>query len=196
MKEFQTNIGRKYFELLFVEYEHALLSIGGTMQSFFNNLNSLNESLLNHVHFGPRFVYLNKKYTGYLPNFRCEEECLHNSGDSSDQYVLKIYTIQEKTTPFINNFYAGFIEQAAKMLWNLEVKVDKFKTLELALNFFKIDLAMSDSGSEMDVMKHLLGYKVTLLNRRAACSQLNSFISNENQHINVDDLYINIDLFK
>ena len=78
-----------YFKNLYDEYKNELKAIGSTMQKFYNNLNSFNESLINHNQFGLRFLYLNENYTGYTPLFKCEIENLKddlNKKTSSADY--------------------------------------------------------------------------------------------------------------
>ncbi len=192
LKEFQVNIGRQYFKILYEEYKNALLSIGDCLQSFFNNLNSLNDSLINHEKFGPRFFHLSQKYTGYLPSFRCDDEILKKV-NKKNTYMLKIYTIQQKTTPFMSNFYLGLIEEAAKLLMNLDVRVEKFKKTDLTLSFMEFDLINTESESDLEFMQHILGYKITLLSE--AQNQVNSFLTNSTINCS-EDLCISIDLFK
>ena len=145
------------------------------MQNFFNNLSSLHESLINHAQFGPRFLYLNDKYTGFAPSFRADENT------KSDAICLNIYTIQEKKTPFLNNFYLGLIEAAAKLIWDLDVQIDKMKNTELNFDFAKFD---------DNLYSFVLGYKVTLKNP----AQLNHFISAEIN--NSFDFNLSADIFK
>ena len=52
-----------------------------------------------------------------------------------DINVLNIFTIQERTTTFINNFYQGLIECSAKVLWNLDVKVEKIRNFDQIVSF-------------------------------------------------------------
>ena len=156
LKEYQINIGQKYFELLFNEYRDALCSIGGTLQSFFNNLNSLNESLLNHEDFGSRFFYLPQKYTGHLPIFRCEDEVIKKV-NKKQIHMLKVFMIQEKTTPFISNFYFGLIKCAAKLLLDLDIKIEKIKKTDLALSFMKFNLIDTESYNDLEFMQYVLG---------------------------------------
>ena len=91
----QKKLGFYYFKQLYNEFERPLRSIGGTMQNFYSNLNSLHETLINHAEFGPRFLYLHEKYTGYSPSFRCEFEKnpTSNSFNSQDISILNIFTI-------------------------------------------------------------------------------------------------------
>ncbi len=148
---------------MFNEYEKPLLSIGGTLQSFFNNLSSLHESLINHSEFGPRFLYLNDKSAGFAPSFRADVP-----STKSDLYTLNIYTIQEKKSAFLNNFYMGLIESASKLIWDLDVQIVKLKSTELSFEFSLFD---------ENLFSFVLGYQVKLKN----ASQLNQFISNENR---------------
>jgi len=163
LKEYQINIGKKYFEVLFNEYRDALCSIAGTLQSFFNNLNSLDEALSNHKEFSSRFFYLPQKHTSCLPNFRCEDEVVKKL-NKKPTHMLKMFTIQEKTTPFMSNFYLGLIENAAKLLLNLDIKVEKFKKSDLALGFMKFDLINTESTVDMEFIQHVLGFVNIFIN--------------------------------
>ncbi len=107
--------------------------------------------------------------------------------------MLKVYTIQQKTTPFMSNFYFGLIESAAKLLMNLDIKVEKFKKTDLTLSFMKFDLINTESNSDLEFMQHILGYKVTLLSETE--DHVSSFLTN-NALKCADDLCISIDLFK
>ena len=72
-------------------------------------------------------------------------------------FMLKIFTIQENTTPFMNNFYLGLIESAAKFMLGLDVKVEKIKKMDLALSFMKFDLISTNSKEDLEFMQHIFG---------------------------------------
>lgn len=179
--------------MLFNEYRDALCSIAGTLQSFFNNLNSLNEALSNHKEFGPRFFYLPQKHTGCLPNFRCEDEVVKKL-NKTQSHVLKMFTIQEKTTPFMSNFYLGLIESAAKLLLGLDVRVEEFKRADLAYSFMKFDLINTECTADMEFIQHVLGYKIILMNEQDEAT-LDLLLTNKYTNAS-DDLSISVDLFK
>lgn len=147
MESLQKRLGYIYFKYLYNDYEKVLRSIGSDMFKFYNNLNSLQESLINHVEFGPRFLFLHEKFTGYSPSFYClptsekfplfskstfsqfqsnEKESSSTTADSlDDDATVDIYVIQENESSFYNNFYEGLIESTANFLWKLEVRLEK-----------------------------------------------------------------------
>lgn len=175
LKQFVRKLGAHYFRHLFTEYERSLVSIGGNMFSYFNNISSLHESLINHSEFGARFLYLNDKYTGFAPSFRAHL--------TSNQLVINVYTVQEKKTHFLANFYWGLIEESARLIWNLDVQCEKLKNVELDLNFAEFDTNSLHS--------FILGYKVTLRNP----GQLNCF-TNSTELTSSNELSLSDDLFK
>lgn len=152
MDALQRRLGYIYFKYLFNDYEKALRSIGADMFKFYNNLNSLQESLINHAEFGPRFLYLHEKFTGYAPSFYClpssEQFPLAKSMarlytptsmmmtannesasdvDNDDKQCqqsqsIDIYAIQENASPFYYNFLEGLVESSANFLWGLQVR--------------------------------------------------------------------------
>ena len=162
------------------------------MENFFNNLNSFHESLLNHEHFGERFLFLNEKYFSYLPSFRCESL----AGDlKRKKSELNVYLTKEKITNFINNFYFGLIESIGKHLWNLEVCVEKVKSLDITLSLMpnntKPDLINCFNSNEAKAAKYILGYRLKIFN--ALDQDLNNLIqgfSNES-----DDFCVSLDIF-
>ena len=213
LKCIQKRLGCLYFKNLYREYERPLKSIGGTMQNFYNNLNSLHETLISHAEFGPRFLYLHEKYTGYSPSFRCEIETSKKEKKISDACdkdfaVLNIFTIQERTTSFINNFYYGLIESSAKLLWNLDVKLEKIR------NFDQIITYQESSGknsilnlNELRTSPYIMGYRVKLLN--GVCEEfsnekyinnninnIDNFITGVDLSENPNDLLLSVDIFK
>jgi guanylate cyclase soluble subunit alpha len=125
LKSMQKKLGQLYFKHLNDEFEKPLRSIGASLYSFFNNLNSLHESLLNHAHFGPRFLFLNESFTGYTPSFRCQLISPESGKPGTGEFL--IFTIQESTSIFMQNFYYGLIESIASLLWNLKIKIEKIR---------------------------------------------------------------------
>lgn len=176
LKSFIIKLGSLYFKHLFNDYEKSLMSIGDSIQSFFNNLSSLHESLLKHSEFGTRFLYLNGKFTGFAPSFRADLE------PESEQSVLNIFVIQEKKTAFLNNFYFGLIESAAKLIWNLDVQIKKLKNAELRNSCLKLD----DSS-----FSFVFGYRITL----KSLDQSINFITNE-LNLSLLEFNLNSDLIK
>lgn len=110
------------------------------MYKFYSNLNSLQESLINHAEFGPRFLYLHEKHTGYSPSYYClpstedfplfAKRLSHyyqnkENLDSDATTSIDIYVIQEANSMFFYNFFEGLIESTANFLWNLQIRIDK-----------------------------------------------------------------------
>lgn len=199
MKKFQKRLGYLYFKCLYDDFERALRSIGCSMFTFFNNLNSLQESLINHAQFGPRFLYLHEKFTGYSPSFRCDLGDHHWTESASEaKKFINIYMIQERTTSFVNNFYAGLIESAANYLWNLEVKIEKIKNTDLVQS-----LKTSHDELEMNNLKHspyILGYRVKLVKSKSGDEKIltssDNFATTNSLSSNPKDLCINLELLK
>ncbi len=137
MKNLQKHLGSLYFKRLVDEFEKPLRSLAGSMQSFYNNLNSLHEALLLHEHFGSRFLFLHESLAGYSPSFRTEIS--KREGDSTSlkhtsPFQLNIFTVQERSSSFINNFYCGLIQASARLLWGLSVRVEKIRNIEVLLS--------------------------------------------------------------
>lgn len=182
------------------------------MQNFYNNLNSLHETLLNHPNFGPRFLYLHEKYTGYAPSFRCdvsnvETKLSKKSNLLVNQKVLNVYTIQERTTSFINNFYYGLIECSANYLWHLDVKLDKIKNSQLIVGLkLQVEKNENDSSNLFDLRTspYILGYSVRIKTKYLEKSNPNQFnkILHENFTTanefseNPMDLCLGVEIFK
>jgi hypothetical protein len=187
VKTMQKRLGYLYFKHLCEEFDKPLRSIGGTMYSFYSNLNSLHESLINHAQFGPRFLYLHESYTGYTPSFRCEHIAAHQ---------FNIFTIQENTTTFINNFYFGLIESSASLIWNLNVRAEKIRLTK--------SLDMDDQIDSINNSPYILGYRVTLFPQTSQSSDAAtnsahhpSFLVSGNDLSNKpDDLCISVDILK
>lgn len=170
LKIMQKRLGYLYFKRLYDEFEKPLRSLAGTLASFYSNLNSLHESLISHPQFGPRFLYLNESYTGYTPSFRSEQ--LTNS-------QFNIYTVQECTSSFINNFYYGLIDASANLVWNLNIKVEKIRNR-------KASNAVATTNNQLT--PYTLGYKITVLQQQIEPQQELSG--------RPDDLCIGLDVFK
>ena len=206
----QKKLGFYYFKHLYNEFERALRSIGGTMQTFYSNLNSLHETLINHEEFGPRFLYLHEKYTGYSPSFRCELEKASTTTieeNVRDPSILNIFTIQERTTSFINNFYFGLIECSARLLWNLDVKIEKIRNFdELIIRDDEDRNALSQSVdqntslnfNELKTSPYIMGYRVRLLSDHASekFANIDDFIAGDDLSDDPTDLCLSVDLFK
>ncbi len=185
-------MGYLYFKNMFVEFERPLRSIGGTMQNFYNNLNSLHETLINHAEFGPRFLYLHETYTGYSPSFRCEIETVKNKHDTSVITYLNIFTIQERTTSFLNNFYYGLIHCSAKLLWNLDIKISKIRSFDQIIKYEEsIEKDATLSLKDLKISPYILGYRVQTFNER-----VHDLITGDDLSDDPNDLLLSVDLFK
>ncbi len=205
MKSLQKRLGYLYFKNLFGEFERPLRSIGGTMQNFFSNLNSLHEALIIHNEFGPRFLYLHEKYTGYSPSFRCEIEKIINDSDSSEIIYLNIFTIQERTTSFINNFYHGLIECSGKLLWNLDIKVEKIRNFDSIIKYDESsEKNVNRNLNDLIVSPYIMGYRVKNLNKntrdftnsRNSDIKIQDFIAGDDLSDDPNDLLLSAELFK
>lgn len=174
------------------------------MYSFYNNLNSLHESLINHPQFGPRFLYLHEKYTGYSPSFRCEIEKLDEQSNKAS--VLKIFTIQERTTSFINNFFHGLIECSAKLLWDLDVKTEKIKNLDQMISSggSHLDHDSDSSFNELKTSPYIMGFKVQINNSKnreeldedELCQQMDYLIAGNELSDDPNDSFVSVEVFR
>lgn len=196
MEGLQKRLGYIYFKYLFNDYEKALRSIGSDMYKFYNNLNSLQESLINHPEFGPRFLYLHEKFTGYAPSFYClpstEQFPLAKSlwkpfADYDQETSMDIYAIQETASSFMYNFIEGVIESTANFLWNLKVDVEK-----MGMN----GLQVRESSKKVTVKTSpcVMAYQVKLAT--SARSKHQRFHFNEELSSDPKDLCINLDFMR
>jgi hypothetical protein len=161
------------------------------MSSFFNLNNShIQESLVNHVHFGTRFLFLNESYTGYAPSFKCKVgKC-----DLTHQYYLNVITIQENATVFLGNFYFGLIESSAKKLWNMDVFVEQMDDLNTI--FGKTAAETQDANNNFlsnDANKYILSYRVELVDDS---SLIDHFISGSTLSDDPEDSFISVETFR
>ena len=170
LKTMQKRLGYLYFKHMCEEYDKPLRSFGSTMYSFYNNLNSLHESLISHSQFGPRFLYLHKSYAGYTPSFRCEHV-------SPTEFTL--YTIQERVTPFMHNFYYGLVDASANLIWNIRVKIDKMKSSTLP-----------------KTSPYILAYRVRLSDSSTVATAANFLISGNDLSRKPKDLCVSLEVFK
>ncbi len=190
LKSIQKRLGYLYFKIIFAEFERPMRSIGSNIQNFYNNLNFLHETLINHEEIGPRFLNLHEKFTGYSPSFRCEIEKLSKS-DSPKAINLNIFTTQEQTSGFINNFYFGLIQGSAKFLFNLNVKVEKIRIFDQIIKYDKSLEKYLKLKKDLKISPYIMSYRVQALNESAFDSIIGDGFSDD-----PNDLLLSADLFK
>lgn len=221
MKNLQKRLGSLYFKRLVDEFEKPLRSLAGSMQAFFNNLNSLHEALMLHEHFGSRFLFLHETLAGYSPSFRTEIKRHVTKGDQlSSPLYLNIFTVQERSSSFINNFYFGLIQASARLLWNLSVRIEKIRNIEVLLSL-KAKHNKQIQLEELKASPFVMGYMVkqvecdnssihpSLLTPQDTDTNevkarqdeeevdcADSFISGENLSDEPNDLLISVEAFK
>jgi hypothetical protein len=189
------------------------------MHKFYNNLNNLQESLINHSEFGPRFLYLHEKFTGYSPSFYClptnesneyffttsssspsSENRLRNPTKKEIDPSLDIYVIQENNNSLLYNFFEGLIESTANFLWNLNVKIEKITKSSFQLSL--INKQQANNIVETNNSPCIMGYQIKLNSSKTSSAHklkknTKKFYYNNNEiSSNPKDLSINLDLLK
>ncbi|CAF0741352.1 unnamed protein product [Brachionus calyciflorus] len=119
VKCLQKQLGFLYFKNVFTEYRKQLESIANSLQSFYFNLNTFNDLLLNHNEFGQIFSQKT------IPHFNCLID--HNQQGEKN---LKIFFAPFTLNSFSNNFYYGLIKASSFYLFKTKIKLEKLNNFK------------------------------------------------------------------